>query len=872
MAHNAALSNGERDTVVDMQKQRLSEISKSQNGLLISQDLGQLACPSDQDPMMVPQMVAQMVPQMVPPSPSTSNTSVNEVESYFNPLNLRRAESVYSLSRASFSNQLSQLASLQLPQASSLASSISAIPTASAASRALTDAAEQIRRWMQKASQVLEDLDAEDDVEWAAAGGREGLGEVDKAVIRFESLIAVYVGAIEELQSRQDVAVVPSDELTSVVAQMEKTLGEWEQVRSSLENVKKQVELAMEWEELLNVVLGDIGMEIEDLARLVFEMEEKRHRTLLGQDTGNNLDIGELETIVEETPSSASRGHGKGKGKNGVSLGMALSPTSPLQSPDPVVAQDDSTLLALFARMQPLRASLDFLPMRLSSFHTRAQHIFRSACEELQSRRESLESEWKELERDAEGLRRELGEDRWVLVFRNAGRQAQKMCESVGRSVLKVREAIDAGAQLTNPSSLAKRVESYEAKKMHYGPAIERVLAIIERGISDRLTVNGEILRLRSDTDAQWKSLEQEMKGMDMTLEALSLNKNQQLRDSISTIMSLDRSATESATNTPGSSPASSVVMSGSNDPSTPSLIGKIRPRSSRASSIPRPSTDKRHVSMPAGSLTKSQLGRKPSASRDPSTPVNTSRLASPSRSTSRASVTPTPGNWKSRPSVGATDGKPRWNSSVNTRDSVIGHNFKPLSLMTPSPHQLGSPSRASMSSIERVQYPSPLSREHSKSPSANSPSHQALAFRDRNSSISPARSAVSNVSVDRAQPRLKNHASSSHLPDSRMGRRRTGMLGTSTTIPGIAEPEKSTTTPVRPKVTRPASAMASGRRSSLLPQPKSTLRSFSGRDSMAGRERAGSSLGTPSNRTSASGRASPAVGRASEQTRPPWR
>jgi hypothetical protein len=36
-------------------------------------------------------------------------------------------------------------------------------------------------------------------------------------------------------------------------------------------------------------------------------------------------------------------------------------------------------------------------------------------------------------------------------------------------------------------------VGCYEAKKMHYIPAIERVVSIIQKGVNDRLTVNGEI-------------------------------------------------------------------------------------------------------------------------------------------------------------------------------------------------------------------------------------------------------------------------------------------------------------------------------------------------------------------------------------------
>ena len=48
-------------------------------------------------------------------------------------------------------------------------------------------------------------LDAEDDVGWAAAGGREGLGELDAAIGKFEGLIGGYVTAIEDLQGRTDI-------------------------------------------------------------------------------------------------------------------------------------------------------------------------------------------------------------------------------------------------------------------------------------------------------------------------------------------------------------------------------------------------------------------------------------------------------------------------------------------------------------------------------------------------------------------------------------------------------------------------------------------------------------------------------------------
>jgi hypothetical protein len=132
---------------------------------------------------------------------------------------------------------------------------------------------------------------------------------------------------------------------------------------------------------------------------------------------------------------------------------------------------EDSSLLGLFARMQPLRASLDFLPMRLQGFQVRAQDMFPTACEELESRRTQLERKWKKLNSDADSLKKELGEDRWVAIFRNAGKQATQMLDSIERSMNKLKESVIAWEESGGRAErdLQKRMENYEAKKMHYG-------------------------------------------------------------------------------------------------------------------------------------------------------------------------------------------------------------------------------------------------------------------------------------------------------------------------------------------------------------------------------------------------------------------
>lgn len=792
------------------------------------------------------------------PRIQTALSPSNE-ESYFNLGNKSSTSSIDSLSKFSLAGQLSTLSSLQLPNADSFSIGISSIPTAPKAAKAFGNAAEQMRRWLGKANDILTTMDAEDDVEWAAAGGREGLDGIVKAISHFEGLVHLYVKAIENLQERPDIADVPSARLQALVDQMEVVLASWSKVRSHLKTVKTQVELAMEWKELWDVVLRDITLEVDNLNLIIFEMEEKRCEVPSPEpltDTAG-LDVQELETIVEEAPTDAQI-----KANHRFSLPAAFSADSPLTSPNFAKAQDDSNLMALFARMQPLRASLDFLPMTLSSFRSRAEQALPSACKQLEDRRKKLEQGWKVLERDAELVRRELSEDRWVIVFRNAGRQADKLCESVERSISKLRESIDAGAQHVNPAILSKKIESYEAKKIHYGPAIERVLVIIEKGVKDRQTINGEILRLHLDTRKRWKSLETQMKELDLALEDLNTNKNQQLRDSISTIVSLDRSAPGSIVETPGSSPASSVMgtPNGAGDSFPPGMKGASR-RSSLASYSASRSSSTRRVFTAPGVSTSSQVPRKTPVTRSmTSDSWSMSRGTSPSPYSKQHSSTPTPGSRPQRPSLSSSDHKPRWNSSPK-----IEHNdFRPSSrassqLSSPAGRKSSlafrSPSSASFPSPSGVPLPSPLGRSGTSSPVPKS-APSSLPYRPR--LASGAQSSLGHrqpsmpTSVHMNTPSGRRQTTAPHIPSTR--RESLTPQSPPPPLPSSAQSARITAelrgSPEQPspskraaaaKASRPSTAMASSRRISMLPQPKKPISPLnnngSGKESAIGRK-----------------------------------
>ena len=753
--------------------------------------------PKDTPPLPVP--IADLLDE---PSVLDDNNGI-DIESYFQRRHYPRAGSIYTLSKVSFTNQIQQLTSMKLPP-TTIASEITALPSATLAGRALHKAANDIRLWITKTKEVLSGLDAEDDVEWAAAAGREGLAEVDTAIGKFEGLVNVYICAIEDLQSRPDIALLPAKDQTTLVSQMEDIVMNWGQIKQTLRGIKNQVEVAMEWEELWNNVLGEIGAEVENLSRLVFEMEERRHRVISDSvaEAPEKFDISELETIVEELPRKQAMLNNKR-----FSMPPTLAVVSPI-SPIPQIEQENSRLLALFAKLQPLRASLDFLPMRLNTFQMRARSIFPSACDELLRRKEQLEAQEKKLEAEADALREELGEDKWVHSFRQAGSKAVAMYESCMKSIQRLQQAIDDNDE----EKLPTRIATYKDKSNHYPPSMRRVLELIDIEMKHRSTVNGEILRIQQDVRAKVEDLETVTANMDAILADFTASRK--LRDSVSTVLSArtEASFAQSNLDTPGTSPASSVVLSRNNSGhrSTTTSAGKKLRQANGTASKPALPTNRRYSSVPL-STTAAPRKSLPSSGR---LDFSSSRAMAGTAASQARAKSPT-----DRPVP-----KPRWNSDTHMRDTVVGHNFKPLTLTTPSPFRKeGDPPelRRSIGSRSSIPVKSPLSRSSAVSspPSARSSGSTTPAQRPVRSLASPMRSPATP-----AKDKLPIRSTPGSSPQAKAitpASGRTTASGRHVSIaPGDSNSHGNEESPAARHASRPPSA-AANRRSSFLHSAK---------------------------------------------------
>lgn len=312
---------------------------------------------------------------------------------------LSRSDSLVSLARAPFSVQLHRLTSLSLPSPDSLHTRILDAETPSESLSRLRNIATDVQKWINTASTVLSQLDADDDVEWAARG-KDSLAKVENAAKRFGEIVEMFLDTATVLSSRSDDKV--KEEIKELIGIMDEVTHGWTAVRELLRGLKEQVALSSEWMEIREI-LDDISSELDTCANMVFELEESRHVSLSENQSSSasssasspssSTELDRLSSILEEhTVGSSSGPH-------------------------------QTALLRLSARIQPLRASLDFLKPRLSSFGSRAEKAFPTALNEVIQRKNDLERRWIKIESDWRGIGRELQEDEWVEVFRNVGKQ-----------------------------------------------------------------------------------------------------------------------------------------------------------------------------------------------------------------------------------------------------------------------------------------------------------------------------------------------------------------------------------------------------------------------------------------------------------------
>lgn len=202
----------------------------------------------------------------------------------------------------------------------------------------------------------------------------------------------------------------------------------------------------------------------------------------------------------------------------------------------------DKALMTLDERLEAVAHGMKSVSESVTPFQNQSDGIPDSEQAVLVRKHAVLVTEWEAVQNDTDVLREELKEDKWLTVFRTVTEQADGMMGSLEKAVNRCQDFIwqvhrggveDSLSQSSyrgsvssdrNPLSIEvfnELLSSFEAKKKHYVPATSKVLAIIDNGVQNRVTKNGETLRRHGESAKRWRILKERMAKTEKEMEVV---------------------------------------------------------------------------------------------------------------------------------------------------------------------------------------------------------------------------------------------------------------------------------------------------------------------------------------------------------------
>ncbi|KAG0140031.1 hypothetical protein CROQUDRAFT_665725 [Cronartium quercuum f. sp. fusiforme G11] len=286
--------------------------------------------------------------------------------------------------------------------------------------------------------------------------------------------------------------------------------------------------------------LTEVGMMIQEVALALFEVQELRHSNAFNSDsirgkTRNALDASPSVLASAKTLAPAHLANSAGA--------SALTPV-------------DRALMKLDKKVEETTVELSQLASLLEPYDS-SQPGPELAF--LHQKHAGLLAEWAKIQKDTELLRDELKEDKWLVVFRTVSGQAEEMMGSLEKALAGAQEFIfELTRQRRRQSDQSRRVsgrlkkssnesqlsvlhetsplvmdpeavqelldrylvlcKNFVAKKKHYLPSCERVLTTLVKGIENRSTKNGEVLRRYADMRTRFNTIQQRIARTDAEL------------------------------------------------------------------------------------------------------------------------------------------------------------------------------------------------------------------------------------------------------------------------------------------------------------------------------------------------------------------
>ncbi|OSD04793.1 hypothetical protein PYCCODRAFT_1433131 [Trametes coccinea BRFM310] len=296
--------------------------------------------------------------------------------------------------------------------------------------------------------------------------------------------------------------------------------------------------------------MTELSYAISDIQTRIFEIQELRHKNQSSGDSSN------ASSVIDQSLSSLD------ERLDAVSKGIKAA----TESLEPLLSRAEKTPTLGASRAEEEAALL-------------RKHA-------------TLVADWESVQKDIQVLREELKEDKWLTVFRTVTEQADGMMSSLEKAVNRCQDflwqvqkrGLDDSLTASNVSSSGRSdkpltfetftalVDSYEAKKKHYMPATTKVLSIIDKGVQDRVTKNGECLRRHAECTQRWRNLKERISRTDTDMDSL---RRWFLQG-------------DSAVSEGGSSQSGQTTMSKNGYLATPPSGGKSKARSPSSNTISR--------------------------------------------------------------------------------------------------------------------------------------------------------------------------------------------------------------------------------------------------------------------------------------------
>ncbi|KAJ8291483.1 hypothetical protein OF846_005158 [Rhodotorula toruloides] len=429
--------------------------------------------------------------------------------------------------------------------------------------------------------------------------------------------------------------------------------------------------------------ITELLMEIQEVNTLIFEIQELRHATSMRASTSKTENAAGGAESVSEVDAALMRLEAKLEAVRSQYVALA-SQVEPLLDPSHSLTATDE------------RGDLDLL-----------KHKWADAV-----------ADWEAAQKDADVLGEELKEDKWLVVFRTVSAQAEDMMRSLEKVVAQGRSFLDSSPSPPSSSSSSARrglsrspsepafpspshnslptfahlspslassllstltplLTTLHTKSSYYAPATDRVLRILEKGVRERRTTNGEVVRRLSGMEGRWKGLKGDVERVAGELE--------RAKEGLGAVVERAKGG-RGEEQTPTRRPAGGLASSASS-PSIATLGTVTSPDHYPDSLSLSRSTNRPTPPRPPKSLKRLVSDSSSTPPRTPSASFSLSHRRS--MSTMSASLAPYTADSRRqslRPvSPSPFDSRPRWNVATRSRDSEV---METLASPAPTPQR----------------------------------------------------------------------------------------------------------------------------------------------------------------------------------------